>query len=134
MYTEDQNTFPENQPPINPQPNFPMGQVPTPNATTVLVLGIVSIVTACCCYGIIGLVLAIISLVMAKKAKDIYYSNPNVYTPGSLSNINAGRICAIIALVVGILVVISYIVLFTMFGSGVLTDPQKLQEILQRRM
>ena len=39
-----------------------------PNATAVLVLGILSIVT-CCCYGVVGLILGIIALVLAKKER-----------------------------------------------------------------
>ena len=40
----------------------PFGQQQLPNATAVLVLGIISIV-GCFCYGIIGLILGIIALV-----------------------------------------------------------------------
>lgn len=141
MYTENQNQFPENQPsfnqpniPPNVPPNMPMGQMPLPNASTVLILGIVSIVISCCCYGILGIVLAIVTLVMAKKAREIYYANPNAYTPGSLSNITTGRICAIIAIVIGIIVIVSYIIIISMYGMSSLTNPQELQEILRRRM
>ncbi len=41
-------------------------QIPLPNATTVLVFGIISIVL-CWCHGIFGLILAIIALVLANK-------------------------------------------------------------------
>lgn len=133
MYTENTNPVQENQNPFN-QSNMPMGQLPVPNASTVLTLGIVSIVTACCCYGIVGLILAIVTLLMAKNAKQTYYANPNAYTPGSLSNINTGRICAIIALVIGIIAIISYIIVISMYGFSTLTNPEQLQEILQQRM
>ena len=43
-----------------------MDQQKLPNATAVLVLGILSIVT-CCCYGIPGIVAGIIGLVLYKK-------------------------------------------------------------------
>ena len=45
------------------------GNQSVPNATAVLVLGIVSIVT-CFCYGIIGLACAIIALVLEESASS----------------------------------------------------------------
>ena len=47
--------------------NFQTKQ-PLPNATAVLVLGIISIV-GCFCYGIVGLICGIIALILASKAK-----------------------------------------------------------------
>jgi hypothetical protein len=73
-------------------------QVPLPNASTVLTLGIVSIVL-CWCHGIVGLVLAIIALVLASKDLTLYNSNPEAYTSISYSNVRAGRNVAIIGLV-----------------------------------
>ncbi|HBF87495.1 MAG TPA: hypothetical protein DDX39_02545 [Bacteroidales bacterium] len=66
-----------------------------PNSTTVLVLGILSIAT-CFCYGIPGLVLGIIALVMSSKGKKLHKENPEAYSEASYKNLNAGRICAII--------------------------------------
>lgn len=76
----------------------PVVQVPLPNAQTVLVLGIVSIIL-CWCHGIIGLVLAIIALVLASKDLALYNADPQKYTPGSYSNLKSGRTIAIIGLV-----------------------------------
>ena len=42
-----------------------------PNSTLILILGILSII-GCCCYGVIGLILAIITIVLAKKATETY--------------------------------------------------------------
>jgi len=66
-----------------------------PNATGVLVLGILSIVF-CFCYGIIGTILGIIGIVMASKANKLYLSSPESYTESSYKNMKAGKICAII--------------------------------------
>lgn len=74
-----------------------------PNATTVMVLGILSIVT-CFCYGIIGIVLGIIALVLAKKDMQLYQADPEGYD--NYSNLNTGRICAIIGISVGSLVLV----------------------------
>ena len=73
----------------------PMMQMSLPNATAVLVLGILSIVM-CWCIGIVGLSMGIIALVLAKKSQKLYTENPTAYTIGSYKNLNAGKICAII--------------------------------------
>lgn len=76
----------------------PIVQVPLPNAQTVLVLGIVSIIL-CWCHGIIGLILAIIALVLANKDLSLYNANPQKYTQGSYNNLKSGRTIAVIGLV-----------------------------------
>jgi hypothetical protein len=67
-----------------------------PNETTVLVLGILSIL-GCFCYAIPGLIMAIITLVLSKKDKALYESDPMAYE-NSYKNLKAGRICAIVGL------------------------------------
>ena len=59
-----------------------------PNATTSLILGILSVVT-CICYGVIGLPLGIIAFVLGNKALKVYHENPKDYK-GS-GNANAGK-------------------------------------------
>jgi len=66
-----------------------------PNATGVLVMGIISI-AVCWCYGIAGLALGIISIVLSNKSKKLYEENPELYTESSYKNMKAGRICAIV--------------------------------------
>ncbi|WP_109097126.1 CCC motif membrane protein [Aquimarina sp. AU58] len=81
-----------------------------PNATLVLIFGIASIVT-CFCYGFLGLVFGIIALVLAKKAKELYLANPELYT--GYENLKAGRICAIIGTILSslyLLIIIGYII------------------------
>ncbi len=90
-----------------------------PNSTAVLVLGIISL-PVCFCYflmGIPGFVLSIISLSMASKAKKIYEVNPSLYTPGSYNNLKAGRVCAIIGLVLNSILLITVIIVFVMVAS-----------------
>ena len=84
-----------------------------PNATAVLVLGIISIVGAFC-YGI-GIILGIIGLVLANKDRKLIETNPDVYSQGSVSNLRAGRICSIIGIVVGaifLIVIVLYLIYF----------------------
>ena len=82
-----------------------------PNATGVLVLGICSL-ALCWCYGIVGIILGIIALVLGNKAKKMYEENPELYTESSFKNMKAGRTCGIIGLCIGgayLLVVIIYL-------------------------
>lgn len=97
-------------------------QQPVPNAVAVLVLGILSIVF-CICYGIIGLTLGIIALVLAGKGKALYEANPNAYTLGSYNNLKAGRVCAIIGVCLSSLYVIFLIVYFAILGTAISTLP-----------
>lgn len=88
-----------------------------PNATAVLVLGIVSIV-GCFCYVLPGLICGIIALVLAKKDLKLYDSNPGVYTQSSYNNLKAGRVCAIIGLIfsgIGVIVSIAYLSFMSTF-------------------
>ena len=101
-----------------------------PNATIVLVLGILSIIT-CCCYGVIGLILAIVALVLSKKDRALYEMNMGAYTESSLKNLNAGRVCAIIGLILNIIYLLISIIFIAMFGFGVMSDQDALREALQ---
>ena len=65
-----------------------------PNATAVLVLGILSILFWCC-WGI-GLIMGIIALVLGSKSKNLYKEDPDRYSVSSYKNLNAGWICALI--------------------------------------
>jgi hypothetical protein len=101
----------------------PVNQQALPNATGVLVLGILSIVF-CWCYGIPGLVLGIIALIMSKKATALYLSSPESYTESSFKNMKAGRICAIIGLslssVYAIVAIIYIAIIGAALGGGLL--------------
>lgn len=102
---------------MNDQPNLltpNFNQAPVlPNATTVLVLGIISIVGAFC-YGI-GIILGIIGLVLANKDRKLIDANPDTFSQGSVSNLRAGRICSIIGIVLGaifLIVIVLYLIYF----------------------
>lgn len=69
----------------------PVGLV---NSTAVLVLGICSIV-GCFMYGLPGLICGIIALILHKKTKEVYLTNPAKYEM-AYKNAKAGYICAII--------------------------------------
>ena len=75
-----------------------------PNATAVLILGILSIIT-CLFYGFIGLILGIIAVSMHSKDKALYQSNKGKYTR-SFKNSRAGYVCGIIGLSLSLLLIL----------------------------
>lgn len=83
-----------------------------PNSTLILVLGILSIV-GCCCYGI-GIILAITTLVLAKKATTLYNENQELYL--GFQNVKTGKILAIIGIALGAIYLIYVIFIFATIG------------------
>lgn len=112
----------ENQPPVQPTQYSSNPQVPLPNGTATLVLGIVSIV-GCFCYGVIGLVCGIIALVLYNRDKKLYAENPEMYTPGSYSNLKSGRICAIVGLSMSAICMVVAIIYLAIYGMAILSNP-----------
>lgn len=119
----------------NPFPPYGGGfggmQIALPNATIVLVLGILSIVTCCCFYGLIGLVLGIVALILSRKDKQNYLANMSFYTVSSYKNLNAGRVCAIIGLILSGIALLFCILFAIFFGFSALNDQEALKEILR---
>lgn len=123
---ENQNQGTPNPQQVNQQFNQQFGQAfgqqQLPNSTAVLVLGIISIV-GCFCYGIVGLILGIIALVLASKANTLIEQNPGVYTEASVKNMRAGRVCAIIGASISALCFLFWIVYFVFIGSIIYSMP-----------
>lgn len=92
------------------------GQVTLPNSVGVLVLGILSIVF-CWCYGLLSIILSIITLVLANGAQKLYIANPDAYTLSSYKNMKAGKICGIVGLCLGGLFIIYVIVMLAIVGT-----------------
>lgn len=90
-------------------------QTNLPNSNTILVLGILSLVF---CWwhilSIVGIVLSIVTLSLARKELFLFYTQPNNFTLSSLNNVKAGRVCAIIGLIISILVFV--VALLTIIG------------------
>jgi hypothetical protein len=112
------------------QLNNPLEQRPLPNATAVLVLGILSIVT-CFCYGILGLILGIIALVLATKDKRLFAASPESFTASSFKNLNAGRICAIIGIILSALYLIFIVAFIVMIGIDAIGNPDEMMRRMQ---
>ena len=107
----------------SPKGDIPVGQVikvPIPNSQGILILGIFSLVTTVCCGGIgfVGLVLGIIAVVMSSKAEQLYAQNPAPYTEASYKNVNAGRICGIIGIVINGVLILAGIIYLLVVGVG----------------
>jgi len=107
----------------SPKGDIPVGQVvrvPIPNSQGILILGIFSLVTTFCCGGIgfVGIVLGIIAVVMSSKAEQMYAQNPAAYTEASYKNVNAGRICGIIGIVVNGVLILAGIIYLLVVGVG----------------
>lgn len=95
---------------------------PLPNSTLILVFGILSIV-GCCCWGIVGLIFGVVALAMAQKATTLYNSNPEMYI--GYQNVKAGKILAIIGIVLSALMLISYIAMLSIYGLDELENMQR---------
>lgn len=98
-----------------------------PNSTAALVLGILSIVT-CICYGIIGLPLGIIAVILGSKAKKIYNENPDVYS--GAGNASAGVITGVIGIILNLIYLGFIIWLISAVGWDALQDPELMQDRL----
>jgi len=85
-----------------------------PNSTLILIFGILSII-GCCCYGVVGLVFGIITILMAQKATNIYNENPEMYN--GYQNVKTGKILAVIGIVLSALVLIIGIISLIIFGG-----------------
>ncbi|MGB3468177.1 MAG: CCC motif membrane protein [Cyclobacteriaceae bacterium] len=97
-----------------------------PNATATLVLGILSIPT-CCFYGL-GLVLGIVALVISKEAVSMYKVSPENYT--DYGNVKAGRVTAIIGIILSALYLLLIVIGIVFFGS--IEGIQEWAEEMQR--
>jgi hypothetical protein len=107
------------------QPGFnqiPPQRQPLPNATAVLVLGILSIVL-CFCYGIVGLILGIIALYMGNKSISMYNEQPELFDQSSYNNTKAGRVCAIIGVSLSALYLVILIIYIIFVGAMISTFP-----------
>ncbi|UNY97518.1 DUF4190 domain-containing protein [Zhouia spongiae] len=84
-----------------------MEQTKLPNATIVLVLGILSFIGCCCTNGFAGLVLGGISLFLANKDEKLYRKNPENYS--NHGQLKTGKILSIIGIVLSLILIAVYI-------------------------
>ena len=103
-----------------------------PNSTAILVLGILSILT-CCCWGIIGLTVGIVALILAKKDLILYNENPEQYE--GIANINTGRVLAIIGIILSSIYLLANVYMYAVWGEEGIKDFQEnlIEKIKQRQ-
>ncbi|WP_194766436.1 CCC motif membrane protein [Tamlana sp. I1] len=102
-----------------------------PNSTLILVFGILSI-PLCCCYGIGGIILGVTAIILANKAAKLYAENPEIYT--GYQNVKAGKILAIIGIVLSVLYILLIVGMVSVFGWDTLQDQELLNEKIQEMM
>ncbi|WP_111708400.1 CCC motif membrane protein [Lutibacter citreus] len=78
-----------------------------PHAQSSLIFGITSIVTACCCFGVPGIIFGFMGLSNSKKAMAIHNEDPTIYSGDG--NANTGKITSIIGIVIGAIAVLQLI-------------------------
>ena len=111
-------------------------QIPTekiPQSTLVLILGIASIPLCCLFFGLPSFIIGIVNLVLHSKATNAYKENPGKYTAGSLSNLKAGKICTIIGLIFGIIMILLSAWMISTFGWDVMNDQDALQKAMEEK-
>lgn len=89
-----------------------------PNATATLVLGIISLV-GCFLWGLPGLICGIIGMVLHKKDKQLYLSNPAKYE-ASFKTAKAGNTCSLIGVILStvmFVIMIGYFIFIFAFLS-----------------
>ncbi|WP_299713283.1 CCC motif membrane protein [uncultured Tenacibaculum sp.] len=107
---------------------FELEERTLPNANVVLILGILSIL-GCCCYGLPGILLGVVALILHKKDKDLYLANPSIYT--NYSNLNAGFIMAIIGVVLSFIFILMIVWAISTIGLETLQDPELMRELME---
>ena len=124
---EHNGEMPSGESPMTDRQNRGNLRMPAPNANLILAFGIVSIVTCCCCSGILGIIFAIIAIILAVKSKKEFTRNSDLYDENTFGKVNAGKTCAIIGLIVGILI-IGLIVGILMFAIAMIVISVSLSD------
>ncbi|WP_420602373.1 CCC motif membrane protein [Flagellimonas sp.] len=87
-----------------------MNQQPLPGASTVLTMGIISVVGTIFCCGPFGIIFSIIALVKAKTANQLYLETPENYS--DYSSVKTGKILAYVGLALSLVYLLFFILYF----------------------
>lgn len=96
-----------------------MEQQKLPNANTILILSILSVLT-CCCYGVVGIVLAVVALQKAKKEEQLYFENPELYQ--NYGTLTAARFISFIGITLSSIYLAFTIYLWVFVGEAGIKD------------
>ena len=98
-----------------------------PNEQVIMILGILSYIGCCCTSGIGGLILSGIGLFLAKKAKDTYDLNPELY---SMKGVDTWKIVNLVAFILSALV-FAYWIYMKVTGKDI-EQQKQLEELLEQ--
>jgi sulfite exporter TauE/SafE len=101
----------------------------TPNHTAVLILGIVSYIGCCFTYGILGIIMSAIGIILANKDIKLINENQNVYD----TSVKTWKTVNIIALVLSILMLILGIFVISIIGFSNLGNEEEMNRILMEK-
>lgn len=87
-----------------------MSQQPLPGASTVLTMGIISVVGALVCCGPFAAIFSIIGLSKAATAKRVYLDNPGLYS--GYESVTTGRILSYVGLALSLVMLVLFILYF----------------------
>lgn len=96
-----------------------MNQQPLPGASTVLTMGILSIVLTLVCCGPFGAIFSIIGLAKAKTATQLYEQSPESYT--DYSNVKTGKILSYVGLALALVSLVFVILYFGLIVAAITT-------------
>ncbi len=102
-----------------------------PNTGVIIGLSIASILF-CWCYGVLGLILAIVALILASKATKIYNTEPEIYT--DFGTVKTGKVLAIIGIILNILFIVFIIWIISIVGLDALQDEELAKERMEDYM
>lgn len=72
-----------------------------PYAKLIMVLGILSIIVNLILVGIFGILIGLIAISLANRARIVYSDDPPLYSFSSYRNMVTGNICGIIGIIIG---------------------------------
>ncbi|WP_291868479.1 CCC motif membrane protein [Maribacter sp.] len=106
-----------------------MEQQKLPNTGAIIGLSIASILL-CWCYGVLGLLLSIVALILASKATKAYNTEPELYS--DFGSLKTGKILAIIGIVLNVLFLLFMVwLIFSVIGVDALQDEELMKERLE---
>lgn len=103
-----------------------MEQQKLPNGILIIVLGIFGYL--CCCFAGLGVIPSAIAFYLATKSEKLYKENPELYD--NYSQIKTGKIVALIALILCLLMLVRFVYVLTTSDWDVLMEQQ--QEIMEQ--
>lgn len=91
-------------------------KVDLPKSDIVLILGISSILL-CFLFGFVGIILGSLARKLSKKSIELYDLAPELYTKYSYKNIKAGRVCALIGIILSAFFFFFVLISFAIKGA-----------------